>query len=312
MHIPFDELEPNAQGAVQKTCAQIAGLGAPEDVTVRQLAGGITNRNFRLTGPSADVVLRVHGNDTALLGIDRHAEHASALQAAGLGLAPGVAGVVDPELYLITEFVEAEAADLHAPDTLHTAVSLLRRWHESSAISNRFDTFGLAETYALRASFLGVRIPAEVETAVELSTTIGAVFAAFDDAAVPCHNDLLAANFLASTEDPRRVWLIDWEYAGMNTRWFDLGNLSINNGLTDEANEMLLLSYFGSVTPQRRACLELMRVMSDVREAMWGVVQQGISSLDFDYGDYARQHFQRMMINATRSEFRTALQNAAG
>jgi thiamine kinase-like enzyme len=309
--VPFESLDPSDQTAVEKACAHISDLGATSALAIERLTGGITNRNFRLKGGTRDVVLRLHGKDTALLGIDRHLEHASAVQAAALGLGPNVAGLIEPELYLLTDFVEAVAADLHTPAVLATVVSLLRRWHESAPIPGSFDTFGLAETFALRASFLGVQLPAEVETAVELSTTVGAVFAAIDEPLVPCHNDLLAANFLSSTDRNDRVWLIDWEYAGMNSRWFDLGNLSINNGFEDDANESLLRLYFGSVTPRHRACLTLMRVMSDVREAMWGVLQQGISSLDFDYADYARQHFHRMMMNATSTAFGESLALAA-
>ena len=74
----------------------------------------------------------------------------------------------------------------------------------------------------------------------------------------------------------------------MGDLFFDLGNLSINNGLSEGAQELLLDRYFDDVRDAHRARLQLMRIMSDFREAMWGVVQQAISTLDFDYVDYAR------------------------
>jgi thiamine kinase-like enzyme len=109
---------------------------------------------------------------------------------------------------------------------------------------------------------------------------------------VPAHNDLLPANFL---RDGDRMQLIDWEYAGMGDRWFDLGNFAVNNELDDDQEVQLLEAYFGEPTDdKRRATLKLFRFMSDFREAMWGVVQAGVSELDFDFREYAQKHFDRL------------------
>ena len=109
---------------------------------------------------------------------------------------------------------------------------------------------------------------------------------------VPCHDDLLPANIL---RDGERIWLVDWEYAGMGDRYFDLANLAVNNEFSPEDDRRLFESYWGEpATPARLAALALMRVMSDFREAMWGVVQVVLSDLDFDFQDYAARHFARM------------------
>ena len=304
------DFDDDVRRAARRACELIPGLGSVDDLTVHALEGGITNRNYRLVGGARDVVLRLHGKDTELLGIDRRLEHVAATQAAALGIGPGVAGLIEPDLFLMTEFVKADNADLTDPGVLDAAASLIRRWHDSPAIPGVFDTFGLAETYAHTASGRGVVLPTGVHDAIAISHQVAAVFASFDDAAVPCHNDLLGANFLSSTSEARRLWLIDWEYAGMNTRWFDLGNFSVNNGLDRTMDEALLASYFGAVSAPLLARLTLARVMSDVREAMWGVVQQGVSTLDFDYAAYAGQHFDRMMTNATSQNFAEALRIA--
>jgi thiamine kinase-like enzyme len=99
------------------------------------------------------------------------------------------------------------------------------------------------------------------------------------------------------------VWIVDYEYAGMGDPFFDLGNLSINNGLTADAQELLLRLAFGNVSDDHRARLGLMRIMSDFREAMWGVVQQAISTLDFDYVAYADKHFTRLLGSAGDPRF---------
>jgi thiamine kinase-like enzyme len=125
----------------------------------------------------------------------------------------------------------------------------------------------------------------------------------------PCHNDLLNANFI---DDGQRIRIVDWEYAGMGDPFFDLGNFSINHELAPEEDTILLAAYEGAVRPDRAARLELMRVMSDFREAMWGVLQQGISSLDVDFRAYAADHFDRLIANAGRPSFERSLALAAG
>ena len=124
----------------------------------------------------------------------------------------------------------------------------------------------------------------------------------------PCHNDLLAANFLATPDGLR---LIDWEYAGMNDAYFDLGNFAVNNELDPDAEEALIEAYFGALTRRRLARLRLMKVISDLREGAWGVVQAGVSELDVDFLSYAETHFHRLLENAGRPGFARLLEDAS-
>jgi thiamine kinase-like enzyme len=99
--------------------------------------------------------------------------------------------------------------------------------------------------------------------------------------------------------DGQRTLLVDWEYAGMGHPLFDLGNLAVNNEFDEAAEERLLGGYFGApVTDGRRAALKLMKIMSDAREAAWGVVQGVISELEFDFAGYAQKHFDRLAAAA--------------
>jgi thiamine kinase-like enzyme len=125
----------------------------------------------------------------------------------------------------------------------------------------------------------------------------------------PCHNDLLNANFI---DDGVRIRIIDWEYAGMGDPFFDLGNFSINHELTPDEDEILLGAYDGAIRAGRLARLTLMRVVSDFREAMWGVLQQGVSTLDVDFVAYAAASFDRLLANAEEPRFERALREVAG
>jgi len=274
-------------------------------VDVEPLGGGITNHNFKVTTHGDAFVLRIGGKDTELLGIDREAEHAASLAAAELGVGPEVIAFVEPEGYLVTRFVEGAplpVEEMRLPDRLRHVAGTLRRVHEGPLFPARFDSFRVVEAYLATAVARGVSPPPKYTRAKETADEIERVRGSQQP--VPCHNDLLNANFIATDGDVR---IVDWEYAGMGDRFFDLANFSINHELADTENEDLLTAYFGELDPADLAALRLMRFMSDFREAMWGVVQQAVSELDFDFVGYADEHFTRLERTAADPGFRAAL-----
>jgi thiamine kinase-like enzyme len=282
---------------------------------VRALEGGITNRNLLVDVDGERFVVRLTGADTHLLGIDREVERIANTRAADLGLAPEVFAFLEPERYLVTRFVVGKpvpAAVMRGPAMLTRVAAMLHEFHESDPLPGTFDCFRIPEISAANARERGVAIPEAYGAALERAREIEAAFDSSPEPRVPCHNDLLNANFLREQSDANdRLWLLDWEYAGMNERYFDLGNLTVNNELDADSETALLEAYFGAVTPRGRARLALMKIMSDLREAMWGVVQQGISTIDFDYVGYARQHFDRLLGNAAAPGYRALLDDAA-
>jgi len=266
-----------------------------QQVSIEPLGGGITNRNFKVEVGGQEFVLRIGGTDTELLGIDREAEHAASSVAAELGLGPEVVAFIEPEGYLVTRFVDGEVGKIDV-DRVGGALRLL---HDGPALPGRFDSFRVVEAYRATAREHGVAVPSAYEVAKEVADRIerrrsGAPLR-------PCHNDLLNANFI---DDGIRLWLVDWEYAGMGDPFFDLGNFAVNHELPEEGENALLAAY-GSDDGD---ALVLMRFMSDFREAMWGVVQLAISELDFDFGAYAEEHFERLARTAAEPRFLRALQ----
>jgi thiamine kinase-like enzyme len=274
--------------------AIVARLWPGRDARLEPLGGGITNRNFKVTVGGEAFVLRIGGKDTELLGIDRHAEHAASRIAADLGLAPQVVDFVEPEGYLVTRFVDGEVGRVDVEQVGRA----LARLHAGPAFPARFDSFRVVEVYRATALERGVAVPAPYEQAKEVAEAVERRRAGV--APRPCHNDLLNANFI---DDGSRSWIVDWEYAGMGDPFFDLGNFAVNHAL-DEDGERRLLRAYGS---DDAAALTLMQFMSDFREAMWGVVQQAISELDFDFADYAARHFERLERTAAEPRFRAAL-----
>ena len=287
---------------------------ASGELSFTALSGGITNRNFLVTGAAGGgkYVLRLAGNDTHLLGISREVEHAATVAAAGVGVGPEVVAFIRPEGYLVTGFIEGvpiPEAEMRTPARLAAVGDTLRRIHDGPAIPGLFVPFRIVEAYRALALSRGVAIPPEYELAQSLARRIELAFLTAPVELRPCHNDLLNANFI---DDGARVRIVDWEYAGMGDPYFDLGNFSINHELDADADAALLAAYAGAVAPAALARLTLMRVVSDFREAMWGVLQQGISTLDFDFRQYAAEHFDRVLAVASRPAFERALTDAAG
>lgn len=289
-------------------------------LTLTPLSGGITNRNFLVSvaGPTSGAdryVIRLAGNDTHLLGISREVEHAATVAAAGVGVGPEVTAFIRPEGYLVTRFIEGTPVSdeaVHRPETLRRVADSLRRIHDGPAIPGLFVPLRIVEAYRALALARGVRIPAEYDLASAIGRRIELACLSSPLEPRPCHNDLLNANFI---DDGIRIRLVDWEYAGMGDPFFDLGNFSINHELTPDEDAALLAAYDGVVgepAPDRLARLTLMRVVSDFREAMWGVLQQGISTLDVDFVAYAAEHFERLLANAAAPRFERAMSEVAG
>jgi len=271
--------------------AAVERLWPGRGANVTALSGGITNHNFRVDVDGASFVLRMGGADTHLLGIDRQVERGANARAAELGVGPAVERFVEPEGWLVTRFIDGRpiaVEEMREPRTIRRVASALRRFHEAKPIAGRFDAHAVVEEYGREASQRGVEIPEAYAAAREKSERIRATRG--PQALVPCHNDLLNANFL----DDGDIRIVDWEYAGMGDRFFDLANLSVNHEFGAGEDRVLLEAYFGEATPGALRDLRLMKFMSDFREAMWGVLQSGISELDFDFKAYAAKHFKRM------------------
>jgi len=274
---------------LEQAIARIPAWAVP-GLQVTPLGGGITNHNFRVDVGGQSFVLRLVGENTELLGIDREAEFAANRAAAAAGVAPEVVDFLRPEGCLVTRFIDGRVLSLQEigrPEMIARVAQTLRIVHGLPPIAGTFSAFAVVENYARLARVHGVPFPPTFE---RLQRELESVRGHLPEAPPSlCHNDLLNANFL----DDGALRILDWEYAGMGDIFFDLANFSRNHDFDEAQDRLLLWAYFGAATAASVARLRLMRVASDMREAMWGLLQSGISRLDFDFRDYAEKHFRR-------------------
>jgi thiamine kinase-like enzyme len=276
--------------------------------TVEPLPGGITNANFKVDLGSEQVVVRVPGNNTGLLGIDRVSEVEANRAAAAVGVAPEVVAVDEETGCIVTRFLEGRPIpmeELATEPTLGEVISTLVRVHGAGSVGTEFNHFQVIRSYHEELQRRGVSEPFDYDEVSALLDRIEAV-RPFRPSVLG-HNDLLNANMLHDGS----IRILDWEYAGMADPYFDLANFSVNNELGMGRDESIVQHYFGNVDDAKLATLALMKLVSEMREAMWGAVQFAVSELEVDYHSYATERFERFEVLLAAVELGRLLVQAA-
>jgi thiamine kinase-like enzyme len=265
-----------------------------EPVEPVPLPGGITNTNFLVRHQGQRLVVRI-GDDIPVHGVMRFNEHAAARAAHAAGLSPEIVHA-EPGA-LVMRHIEGRTLtpeDVRDPANLARIAALVRRCHLELPRHLRgpllaFWVFHVLRGYAHTLVEGGSRhrplLADLIGRAEALEQAVGPVDLVF------AHNDLLAANLI---DDGKRLWLLDWDYAGFNDRLFDPANLATNNDLGREEEQALLRAYLGRA-PDGRIWrrFRAFAAASTLREAMWSMVSELHSRLDFDYAAYTADNLAR-------------------
>jgi thiamine kinase-like enzyme len=282
-------------------------------LVITELGGGMTNRIYKIDDVNESFVLRVFGQGTELLGIDRDRELACSKAIADAGLGAEVMSYL-PELNpkpfeefcgaLLLRFLPGKLLSeeqVQNVEMLRRIGVALRACHAIPVDDKvaEFNVFHTIRDYLDKARARKVQLPAAWDEALAMLSRIEAELGR-DEPACLCHNDLLVGNFV---DDGQTLRLIDWEYGGRGNRWFDLGNFAANLQLTPEQEVAFLQAYFGAATPADIRRLKLMRVASDLREASWGFLQEAVAKVEppQKYGSffkYGAAHLERALAAA--------------
>jgi thiamine kinase-like enzyme len=277
-------------GALLERIAVLRG----QPCTVEPLPGGLTNKNYKVSTPHGIYVVR-HSKPAAVdaLAVDRRAEFENSVRAASAGVGAPVVEFLPHEGVLVIGFLEgATLTDEHlqAPGMLPRIAAACRLLHAGPAFVNRFDMFELQPDYLARVTRRGFRLPPGYLDHAESVERIRRAMAATPVALRPCHNDLLAANFI---DDGRTVSIIDYEYAGNNDPYFELGNIWSECHLTLDQLAELVEAYDGTLSRRHLARARLWGLMSQYGWTLWASIQDGTSSIDFDFWGWGMEKYER-------------------
>lgn len=282
---------------------------------------------FRIVVKGHPYLLRVITRDDAISDPTR--QFACMKSAAEAGLAPRVLYTSIEDRVSITDFVEARP--FPRAEALDRIPATLRTLHALPPFPRVLNYLDFLDGYIER--FRAAKILPESETAelFQLYARVAEVYPRHDGEAVSCHNDLKPENILFAGD---RVWLVDWEAAFLNDRYFDLAVVANFIVTQDAEEEDYLRRYFGEPAgAYRRARFYLMRQVvhmsysmvftflgsagqaiephapvPDFREfhdAIWaGAVSLATNEKRLEYG---RVHMKQVLQNMQTEGFREAL-----
>lgn len=288
------------------------GLWQGQQVSVSALSGGLTNENYLVEIADGErYVMRIPGQSTELLSIDRANEVYNTKAAAETGIGPRVLEHVPDLNVMVLEFIPGPTMSAETLQSVHMArrmASSFRTLHSAPRFLQDFNMFRLIEYYLRIVDEHGVTIPSgyrdRLETVAEIERAVG-VHAL---PSVPCHNDLLCENFI---DDGERLRIVDYELSGNNDPCFDLGNTAQEAIFDEDLRAILCEAYFGHPDPRQLARMNLFALMSDIGWTLWGAIQAKISTIDYDFTGYYTARWERALALMDTDRFQTWLRTAA-
>lgn len=272
-------------------------------IAVERVPAGLTNLNYRVAVDGTPHFVRIPGEGTELLAVDRVNEIHNTRAAAEAGVAPAVVAVIPEWDVFVLEWLPAWTMSVQALGAIGMPAriaAVLRRLHAGPRFRDDFDMFRVAERYLARVDERAIAVPAGYRDHLHLLPRIEATLMVHPLATVPCHNDLLAENYL---DDGDRLWLVDWEYSGNNDPTFELGNTCQELGYDDGQAAELCAAYFGEASPALLARMRLQMIMSDVGWTLWAAIQARISMIEFDFAGWAEERWTRAAASLDSPEF---------
>ena len=285
----------------------------PGEPVVTRL-GGLTNLVFRVDCNGDSYVLRVPGQGTEDY-IDRELEAVAAREAARVGVSPEVIVSNPASGVLVTPFVNGTTMNgrlfKSMPGAPARAGDVLRRLHTSGAqFKFRFDLFGMMDEYIRVLGGQQIRQPDGFQKAARDVAGIRRVLSARPLPLTACHCDPLAENFI---DNGQRMWLVDWEYSGMNDPMWDIGDVCVEAGFDARQEAELIAAYFrGEPKAADRGRIVIYKAMCDYLWTLWGLIQFANKNPADDFWGYANRRFDRCKALMDSPAFAVHLQAVAG
>lgn len=253
------------------------------------VSGGISNTNFRVEveGDAFEYFVKIPGRGTEMF-IDRKAARAASKQAEVLGIGPRTFDYLDHLDIEMSEFLADRRASTHRdfvdPAFRAGAVRIYRQFHEASPLPLTKTVFDMIEEHYAQVKQLGGYWSEDHAWLYRQYKQARAALEASGLDLVPCFNDPMPGNFLVG--DDKSIKLIDFEYASNNERLYDLAIWSGEHFFSEDVDQEIIEEYFGRYDKRWHARFRVHKVLADIKWAAWSMVQNRISTLDFDFYKY--------------------------
>lgn len=266
------------------------------DPVATALTGGLTNANYVVQAGADRYVVRIPGASTDLLAVDRANERHNAEAAATTGVSPAIVEYLAEWNVMVLPFIEGEtmsAERLREPGMPSRIASSLQRLHAGPRFLRDFDMFRTVEYYLGIVDEHDITVPDGYLDRMDTVAEVERVLAVNALPRVPCHNDLLAENYI---DDGRQLWIIDFEYSGNDDPCFELGDTAQECAYDEASRAELCEAYFGELDPVKLARMELFAMMADVGWTLWAAIQAKISTIDYDFYGWALERWDRAVV----------------
>ena len=267
-----------------------------KNVSIQSLSGGLTNTNFKVEVDGVPFFVRVPGESTELLAIDRNNEYHNTKAAAEAGVGPQVLFHFPEYDVMVLEFLNGKTMSkesLNAPGMPVRMAQSIKRLHAGPRFFSDFNMFRLTEYYLAICTDRQIRVPDGYLDRMSTVAQIEKALQVHPLPTVPCNNDLLAENYI---DDGWSLRLIDYEYSGNNDPCFELGNTCQEMQFKDEQISDVCCAYFGAASVNKIARMKLNMIMSDVGWGLWAAVQANISKIEFDFWGWAVERSARAVL----------------
>jgi len=279
------------------------------DISIQPLSGGLTNSNFKVEVNGVPFFIRVPGESTELLAIDRRNEYYNSKAAAETGVGPRVHYYIPDYQVMVLEFLKGRTMSkdtLYATGMPTKVAQVIKRLHGGPRFLIDFNMFRLTEYYLAICKERSIRIPEGYMDRMPIVQRIEQAMAVVPLPTVPCNNDLLAENYM---DDGTSLRIIDYEYSGNNDPCFELGNTCQEQQYDDVRIVEVCAAYFGSASANKISRMKLNMIMSDVGWGLWAAIQAKISKIEFDFWGWAIERWSRAEEKMDSSEFSSWLKD---
>ncbi|MFN7009540.1 MAG: phosphotransferase [Allorhizobium sp.] len=302
-------MSADAEIALAREALKTIPLLADYDGPIERL-GGLTNLVFRIGG----YCLRIPGKGTEEY-IDRANEMVATLAVANVGVSPQIA-YADPKTgVFVSRFIDGATTMTperfrSRPGAAARAGLAFRKLHDCGVVfPARFELFAMIDSYLAILSTKDVALPPGYHDVLKAAEGVRAALSAHPLPNVACHCDPLCENFLDTGD---RMWIVDWEYSGMNDPMWDLGDLSVEGGFGPDDEEAMIRAYFGGEpAPAHRGRIVIYKAMCDLLWTLWGLIQLANDNPADDFRAYADNRFARCRALMDTQAFAEAVETVA-